>query len=619
MNQSLYVQQLSRVKVLLQPSQLLPNFEKYIEQSIKQEYGNKTHLTGYVIKNSIEIVKIEPGSNHGANLNGDLTFWVTFKALYLQPIPGIQVKVRVDSVSKIGAEAIYYPMSVIVPRLQETPETKDTYDQINRQLSELHPGDYIRVKIIDFAIRQGKMVAVAHFISKEQADSKQSLTLHSEQLLQADQSWTPMFQIDHQPPSVVEDLGDNQALVVIKEQITPYAGRDPSTGQFRIWDSLIKYVINPYELVDIYRPPERIRYQRSIVKYLTDKQIKQGIIWTPKALYPVFSRAYFKIFEMIQDFHLLSSWVNKPITVACLAEGPGGFIQAILDFRHYQHGHLWTKDSIHAITLKKSSPGSPIQDWTHPRASKYFERVKEKGISLNLSYGKDTGDLLDVEQIQAFVQQVQKTPLDKAQLVTADGGIELKSDQEYSLQELFNAKLFYAEMLTALSILDRGGHFVIKIYDIFYQITTDILLLMSYYFDSITIHKPLTSRSANSEKYIVCQGFNGISQQHLNQLYTIFDKWLDTEPYIRYLDNSQFVQQWIFIVEAPESPFKSNIATYNNYFMSHQINKINEGITLIKNPQSRTEKKLAQYHRLQIQRAIDWCQTYGIPHISNSK
>ena len=40
------------------------------------------------------------------------------------------------------------------------------------------------------------------------------------------------------------------------------------------------------------------------------------------------SRSYFKLYEMIIDFHLLKS----NIFCACLAEGPGGFIHCLNDY-----------------------------------------------------------------------------------------------------------------------------------------------------------------------------------------------------------------------------------------------------------------------------------------------
>lgn len=46
----------------------------------------------------------------------------------------------------------------------------------------------------------------------------------------------------------------------------------------------------------------------------------------------VFSRAYFKLWEIL-CLGVLQKYKNKPITFGCVAEGPGGFIHALIDFR----------------------------------------------------------------------------------------------------------------------------------------------------------------------------------------------------------------------------------------------------------------------------------------------
>ena len=54
---------------------------------------------------------------------------------------------------------------------------------------------------------------------------------------------------------------------------------------------------------------------------------------------------------------------------------------------------------------------------------------------------------------------------------------------------------------------DIGGAFVLKTYDITSSFTAGILYLLYQSFDKVTIVKPWTSRSTNSERFIVCKGF----------------------------------------------------------------------------------------------------------------
>lgn len=63
----------------------------------------------------------------------------------------------------------------------------------------------------------------------------------------------------------------------------------------------------------------------------------------------VFSRAYFKLWEIL-SLGILDKKKEQDITIANLAEGPGGFIHALIDFRLKQNKTL--QDRYFAITLK---------------------------------------------------------------------------------------------------------------------------------------------------------------------------------------------------------------------------------------------------------------------------
>ena len=104
------------------------------------------------------------------------------------------------------------------------------------------------------------------------------------------------------------------------------------------------------------------------------------------ALYQPLSRSYFKLWELIYDFNLLES--NDKLNILCLAEGPGGFIEAIINFRKKRK----IKDNIFGISLK--SKDKDIPGW---KKSQYF---LSKNKNIVITYGKDnTGNLYNVENI----------------------------------------------------------------------------------------------------------------------------------------------------------------------------------------------------------------------------
>ena len=61
----------------------------------------------------------------------------------------------------------------------------------------------------------------------------------------------------------------------------------------------------------------------------------------------------------------------------------------------------------------------------------------------------------------------------------------------------------------------QGGHFILKVFDIFHQSSVELIYLLSCFYERVYIIKPHTSRHANSEKYIVCKKFK-FSDTHGN-------------------------------------------------------------------------------------------------------
>lgn len=77
-----------------------------------------------------------------------------------------------------------------------------------------------------------------------------------------------------------------------------------------------------------------------------------------------------------------------------------------------------------------------------------------------------------------------------------------------NIQEILSKQLYLCQFLTALSILRPGGHFVCKLFDLFTPFSVGLVYLMHRAFKKISIHKPVTSRPANSERYIICKSLH---------------------------------------------------------------------------------------------------------------
>jgi cap1 methyltransferase len=85
----------------------------------------------------------------------------------------------------------------------------------------------------------------------------------------------------------------------------------------------------------------------------------------------------------------------------------------------------------------------------------------------------------------------------------ADGGFGVEGQE--NIQEILSKQLYLCQFLVAMGIVRTGGHFVCKTFDLFTPFSAGLIYLMYRAFERVAIHKPNTSRPANSERYIICK------------------------------------------------------------------------------------------------------------------
>jgi 23S rRNA U2552 (ribose-2'-O)-methylase RlmE/FtsJ len=325
------------------------------------------------------------------------------------------------------------------------------------------------------------------------------------------------------------------------------------------WDKYKKYT-NSYEFIHTQIPNTKI----SISKY--------------KPL----SRSYFKMVEIINTFKLLNQY-NNEINTFHLAEGPGGFIEAIANMRKNKN------DRYVGITLINKN--STIPNWNKCKdvMKKHKNIVIERGSD-------DTGDILSLENL-TYCFQKYKNSMD---IITADGGFDFSSD--FNNQEKLACNLIFAEICFAVLTQKKGGNFIIKFFDIFTLASVDLLYILSCFYTNITISKPCTSRTANSEKYIVCENFKfDDTGAYYNTFHNIFSNYDLKNVYIGRLLNTV-----IPIV------YLNKIKEVNYLFGQHQVENINNTIELILTDNS--SDKLENLKKKNISRCIDWCNKNGVPY-----
>jgi 23S rRNA U2552 (ribose-2'-O)-methylase RlmE/FtsJ len=280
------------------------------------------------------------------------------------------------------------------------------------------------------------------------------------------------------------------------------------------------------------------------------------------------SRSYFKLVEILNDNQILAN--TNVINACCLCEGPGGFIQAINDIYHGKQ-----ISPINCITL--ISYDKKIPNWKLNHISNY-----------TIHYGKDnTGNLYDIDNIYHFVEAVGKQ---SCNLVTADGGFDFSKD--FNSQENDFLLLLLCEIFTCLNVQAEGGVFVVKVFDLFQKDTINLVSLLRLFYKTITIQKPVTSRPANSEKYLVCRQFhlgnNGSLLQNIES--NIIEK------------NSNLND---IIPDCLKLDTLTHILEYNDRFVEGQIYHIEKTLHLIKTNYFNKKEN--------IRYCIDWCKKYNIP------
>ncbi|XP_065222418.1 cap-specific mRNA (nucleoside-2'-O-)-methyltransferase 1 [Planococcus citri] len=174
---------------------------------------------------------------------------------------------------------------------------------------------------------------------------------------------------------------------------------------------------------------------------------------------------------------------------ADVCAGPGGFSEYVLWRKKWQAKGF-------GFTLKGDNDFKLEDFYAGPCES--FEPF----------YGEaGDGDVYKSVNIRSFKEHVLKhTDYEGVHFMMADGGFCVEGNE--NIQEILSKRIYLCQCLVALSIVRKNGHFVCKLFDVFTPFSVGIIYLMYNCFKKISIHKPNTSRPANSERYIICKWRN---------------------------------------------------------------------------------------------------------------
>jgi cap1 methyltransferase len=193
-----------------------------------------------------------------------------------------------------------------------------------------------------------------------------------------------------------------------------------------------------------------------------------------------------------------------------LCAAPGGFSEYLF---HYV-GRCFTNDTeIRGIGMSLAGGNEHCQgiEWK-------LHNYQFKNMHYHIFNGADgTGDIYNWDNVLALKNLIQDSPIDA---VFCDGGIDAQRDHED--QEQVAQKLVVCQVAAGLSILSCDGSMLIKLFGFQTQITQTMIKELAFLFKDFIVTKPISSRPASAERYLVLYGFNGLP--------TSFDgrKWRDS-------------------------------------------------------------------------------------------
>lgn len=359
----------------------------------------------------------------------------------------------------------------------------------------------------------------------------------------------------------------NKKEIFISDSLNFYLNKAKNNIELNIekWE-YYKKVTNPYEFIhtQIYHD------KRSISKY------------------NAISRSFYKLIEIVNFYNLLQNYNFCSLKSFHLAEGPGGFIEAMQYLRN--SSKYYEDDIFYGMTLLKNDKYIP--NWNKIKNKFAYKNniIYEKGLS-------NDGDLLNINNYKDIFKKYKNS----INLVTGDGGVDFSLN--YEEQENTSIKLILAQIIYALTIQKKNGNFVLKIFDIFKKSTCELIFLLNCFYDNISISKPNTSRFGNSEKYIICKNF---LYQDTSEFFPVFlniFEEIEKNPSKNILSLLSFDLPTKFIEEIEE---------LNCIFGKKQLQTIHNTLLMV-------EEKVDKLKNINIDKCIQWCEKNNIPYNILSK
>lgn len=167
----------------------------------------------------------------------------------------------------------------------------------------------------------------------------------------------------------------------------------------------------------------------------------------------------------------------------------------------------------HYDLQQSNNDNNNLADNTSYYATNQSSKDDKNLLHYHVCTGSDgTGSIYHWENIMELQRQIslhlpQNKQRQQIHLVVADGGFD--SQRDANNQEVLAHHIVVSQTAAALTLLRKGGIFVVKMFGFHEESTKRILRYLYHCFDKMTFVKPLSSRPASAERYLVCCGYDG--------------------------------------------------------------------------------------------------------------
>ncbi|XP_072747388.1 cap-specific mRNA (nucleoside-2'-O-)-methyltransferase 2 isoform X1 [Anoplolepis gracilipes] len=277
------------------------------------------------------------------------------------------------------------------------------------------------------------------------------------------------------------------------------------------------------------------------------------------------TQAWCKFYEIASNFFLIPlseirrEENSKEFCSVHLCEAPGAFVTAL---------NHWLKTNAPdvrwnwlATTLNPYCEGNSYDKMI---ADDRFIRHTLK----HWCFGADnTGNIVDLRNLDFLIERCKLfDEKERILLVTADGSVDCTD--EPGEQESIVTQLHLCETVACMHVLQKGGNFLLKLFTLFEHQSVCLMYLLSCVFHQITVTKPASSKSGNSEMYVVCINFKGRDY---------------VAPYLnilrQYCGNVTPTKAMFNLRDIPHD-FLRKIEECNKFFKHHQCQVIKDNISM---------------------------------------